>query len=72
MIIFTVKMTESVKQTIRWKRHEVEEEIGLDQCKLIFNLHRFKYVCTWYIKMWLKQLCLRDIDRSYLTGISLK
>lgn len=46
MTIFTAKMTESVKQTIKWKRHEVEEEIGLDQCKLIFNLYRFKYVYT--------------------------
>uniref|UniRef100_A0A2S2P0S5 Calcineurin-like phosphoesterase domain-containing protein 1 n=2 Tax=Schizaphis graminum TaxID=13262 RepID=A0A2S2P0S5_SCHGA len=31
--IHRAKMTESIEQTVKWRRHEVEEKIGLDQFK---------------------------------------
>jgi len=26
-------MTESIKETVKWNKHEIEEKIGHDQCK---------------------------------------
>lgn len=35
-------MAESIKQTVKWKKHEVEEKIGYDQCKFyIIYIHSF-------------------------------
>lgn len=28
-----VKMTEIKEQTLKWKKHEIEENIGYDKCK---------------------------------------
>jgi hypothetical protein len=30
-------MTETNKQSMKWKKHEIEEQIGYDQCKFQFS-----------------------------------